>query len=110
MQSRIDIPALTGMRFVAAALVLISHLTWGLPNSLVTRLMEDCATDGMGLFFVLSGFVMWLNYARAIAAGRPGALYDFAVARFARLYPMYLAVTLVAIGAALALYGWPTVK
>ncbi len=59
---------------------------------------------------MLSGFVMWLNYAHPIAAGRAGVLREFAVARFARLYPMYLVVTLAAIGTAWALYGWPFVK
>jgi peptidoglycan/LPS O-acetylase OafA/YrhL len=64
----------------------------------------------MGLFFVLSGFVMWLNYAHPIAEGQPGALREFLLARFARLYPMYLVVILVGVGATWAFYGWPSVK
>jgi peptidoglycan/LPS O-acetylase OafA/YrhL len=45
----------------------------------------------MPLFFVLSGFVIHLNYARLFRNERPPrAMGEFLIARFARLYPLYL--------------------
>lgn len=117
MTSRLDIRALTGLRFVAAVLVLIAHVALAFPNvalafptSLLMRLLVGLASAGMSLFFVLSGFVMWLNYAHPIAARKPGAIRDFALARFARLYPMYLVVIAVAFSMAFLLHGWPLVR
>jgi peptidoglycan/LPS O-acetylase OafA/YrhL len=49
---------------------------------------------GMTLFFVLSGFVMWVNYAESFRERFWPSLWRFGVARFARLYPLYLAVLL----------------
>jgi peptidoglycan/LPS O-acetylase OafA/YrhL len=43
---------------------------------------------GMTLFFVLSGFVIHYNYNATIP--RPGGMRAFFVARFARLYPLYI--------------------
>ncbi len=87
-----QIQSLTGLRFVAAALVCISHAlpkmvqypTSPLWHSLVSTL----ATEGMTLFFVLSGFVVFYNYERSIRL--PGGLRNFVVARFSRLYPLYV--------------------
>jgi peptidoglycan/LPS O-acetylase OafA/YrhL len=45
---------------------------------------------GMTLFFVLSGFVIHYNYGGSIGTQKGGAVYSFAVARFARLYPLFL--------------------
>jgi peptidoglycan/LPS O-acetylase OafA/YrhL len=46
------------------------------------------------VFFVLSGFVLSLNYGGAISSGAIDAR-AFIVARFARLYPLFFATTLV---------------
>ncbi|HVH78730.1 MAG TPA: acyltransferase, partial [Stellaceae bacterium] len=46
---------------------------------------------GMTLFFVLSGFVIHYNYHRTVPASRTGVL-QFYIARFARLYPLFLIV------------------
>ena len=48
---------------------------------------------GMTLFFVLSGFVIHYNYCRTIP--KAGGVRAFAVARFARLYPLYIALFIV---------------
>lgn len=89
-----DIPALTGLRFVAAFAIVLDHL-WpvifkfdrlGVLNNAVHQL----AYVGMTLFFVLSGFIIHHNYADVVR--RPGGLWQFAVARFSRLYPLYLLV------------------
>ena len=51
----------------------------------------------MTVFFTLSGFVMWLNYAESISKGEDGAVRRFAVARIARLWPMYLLTFAIAV-------------
>ena len=51
------------------------------------------ANIGMTLFFVLSGFVIHYNYASSVSL--PGGIRAFFVARFARLYPLFLLVFVV---------------
>jgi peptidoglycan/LPS O-acetylase OafA/YrhL len=94
MSAHGDIPALTGLRFVAAFMVVVAHIAAHLPAGRLSGLLLELAFSGMMLFFALSGFVIWLNYAQSIALRRPGALWEFAGARFARLYPMYLVAIL----------------
>lgn len=55
--------------------------------------------NGVTLFFVLSGFVLAWNYATRFEGRVAGAtVWSFFVARFARVYPMYLvALALVAL-------------
>jgi hypothetical protein len=52
----------------------------------------------MTLFFVLSGFVIHYNYSEQIAEYRWRGTMNFFVARFARLYPLYI------VGIVLVLY------
>ncbi len=81
--------ALTGLRFAAAFGILLFHyggpLVAGLP-----QWVERVRIGGhiwVGLFYVLSGFVLaWANPEPMGAAERR----TFYVARFARLYPAYL--------------------
>src|SRR5262249_2161334 len=61
------------------------------PAGPVLSLMWALPGVGMTLFFVLSGFVIHLNYHGIVRAGRGGTA-DFFIARFARLYPMFLVV------------------
>jgi peptidoglycan/LPS O-acetylase OafA/YrhL len=110
MNSPKDIPALTGLRFIAAFMVLIAHGALALPTGSLPGLLVGLAPLGMVLFFVLSGFVIWLNYAQPIAAKKQAALRHFAIARFARLYPMYLVVVLLGLAITSAVYGIGEVK
>jgi len=92
---RPDVPALTGLRFLAAFSVLLAHgLSATLtndepPNGAVLWLME-ASGFGMTLFFVLSGFVIHYNYAGLVTDGRLRGVAAFFWARFARLYPLFL--------------------
>ena len=43
----------------------------------------------MTLFFVLSGFVIHYNYGASVGSLHARAVYSFAIARFARLYPLF---------------------
>jgi peptidoglycan/LPS O-acetylase OafA/YrhL len=86
------IPALDGLRFVAAFLVAGGHymrFEGGAPLSETIDLLTGL---GMTLFFVLSGFVIHYNYNTTIV--RPGGVRAFFVARFTRLYPLYIVLFL----------------
>ncbi len=48
----------------------------------------------MSLFFVMSGFIIHYNYFDKIAQFSWKNLYNFLIARFARLYPLFIALVL----------------
>jgi len=99
VKDRHFIGSLTGLRFVAAATVAIGHGSLSLRQDWLGQLVAQISSVGMTLFFVLSGFVLWFNYApRFRSEALSVTLREFAIARFARLYPMYLVVALGIIG------------
>jgi peptidoglycan/LPS O-acetylase OafA/YrhL len=103
---RID--ALTGLRFVAALGVFLSHLPGipGAPAHLQT--FVHAGYNGVTLFFILSGFVLAWNYDQRLGDRLTGrGLWSFAVARVARVYPLYLVALAVATGPLVAA-GEPT--
>lgn len=86
-----DIPGLTGLRGLAALLIVIHHvglLVLPLRGTVVGPALGKCGLLGMSIFFVLSGFVIHYNYAAKVVVGGRG-ISDFLIARFARLYPLY---------------------
>jgi peptidoglycan/LPS O-acetylase OafA/YrhL len=94
MRSANEIRSLTGLRGFAALYVVLFHYFFGVSstNAITTFLAHGyLAVD---LFFVLSGFVMALNYGHLFAAGPSlGAYATFLGRRLARIYPLYLAAT-----------------
>lgn len=88
--------ALDGLRFLAAFSILFGH-AW----TTIIQFKDYPAISsaggivslfGMPLFFVLSGFVIHYNYSNLFATMRPKwAIWEFLGARFARLYPLFLA-------------------
>ena len=91
------IASLDGLRFIAAGTVLFSHGYFFIllfqDNSSITAYNAPfvaLANIGMTLFFVLSGFVIHYNYGSSVSL--PGGVRAFFVARFARLYPLFLLV------------------
>jgi peptidoglycan/LPS O-acetylase OafA/YrhL len=83
--------ALTGVRGVAAWLVVFFHArpwTEGLFHPALLKVFSYgyLAVD---LFFMLSGFVIWHNYAQRLAAGGPRATRSFLWRRFARVWPLH---------------------
>jgi peptidoglycan/LPS O-acetylase OafA/YrhL len=84
---------------VAAVTVAVGHGSVALRHDWLAQLVAQISSIGMTLFFVLSGFVLWLNYASSFHS-KPffGAMREFAIARFARLYPMYAALVFVIVG------------
>jgi len=101
--SRPQIPALTGLRFFAAFFVLWGHsMDWLAPfkDSRIDTYLSFFAVPAMSLFFVLSGFVIHYNYRDLfLRSNFRRALFEFASARFARLYPLYFIALLIAISA-----------
>jgi peptidoglycan/LPS O-acetylase OafA/YrhL len=91
---RTDITSLTGLRGVAALWVVAYHLL--LPASLIQGGAARIAGRGylaVDIFFLLSGFVMALNYGARFRSGFDAAAFaDFLWRRFARLYPLYGAI------------------
>jgi peptidoglycan/LPS O-acetylase OafA/YrhL len=91
-----EIPALTGLRFLAAISVAISHGSSMIlkfePRDVVTGWLPMASAFGMTLFFVLSGFVIHYNYRRLVTARGWSGLGAFLWARFARLYPLFLLI------------------
>lgn len=81
------IKSLTGLRGYAALLVYIAHMYhfnyFGLPPW-VGSVLERLGPGGVSLFFVLSGFVLFINYPY-----KELKFKNFYVARFARIYPAY---------------------
>lgn len=107
--------ALTGIRLFAAIWIVLHHiqlahktrLAAAHPDAyaLVAPVLEQ-ANRGLDLFFLLSGYVLGLNYLE-----RLGGRFDLRAVghyfwlRVARIWPTYLALTLLA-GALVALRGW----
>jgi peptidoglycan/LPS O-acetylase OafA/YrhL len=88
------IPALTGLRFVAAIFVVLTHaMSTIVPvksdPSVFYLLVQNLYNLGMPLFFVLSGFVIHYGYGAYIKKHGMVGAYNFFVARFARLYPLF---------------------
>lgn len=90
---RPHLPALTSVRFFAALHVIIVH--FGLPTfSVGPWWLHEFAgrgSVGVSVFFTLSGFILAYTYA-----GRDAPMRQFWWARFARIYPVYLASLLFA--------------
>lgn len=89
------LPALTGLRFLAAFAVLVFHYSAPMRDRFPAplRMLVGHGAVGVPLFFVLSGFVLAYNYFPRARAGR-FARRAFWGARFARIYPVYLAALL----------------
>jgi peptidoglycan/LPS O-acetylase OafA/YrhL len=103
---RTEIRALTGLRGVAALLVALYHIN---PNLIAPTAAGRFVGKGylwVDLFFVLSGFLLAMNYAHRFAGGWSlGAWLDFLLHRLARIYPLYLALVAASLAYSLVLYG-----
>lgn len=91
---RARLPALTGVRIFAALAVYVNHIgaPEGAPEAL-TNFMNS-GYSGVTIFFVLSGFVLTINYFKQMRHPTSTGVYDYFVARFARVYPLYVLVLL----------------
>ncbi|WP_420134044.1 acyltransferase family protein [Rhodopseudomonas sp.] len=98
---RATIRSVQFLRFVAAAMVLIGHLQDALRRGRIPGLAPfDDPTglpwhSGVDIFFVISGFVMYMMAADQF--GHPGAAAAFIRRRLIRVAPLYWAFTLLAV-------------
>jgi peptidoglycan/LPS O-acetylase OafA/YrhL len=81
---KVELPALTGLRFVAAFSILFLHATEWTSRFNDTSIFDVAANMvgliGMPLFFVLSGFVIHYNYASSFRDRSYGsAVHNFLV-------------------------------
>ncbi len=94
-----------GLRALAALSVILTHVSFHYPPS-ANKLLNFITQNTIGppapsvmLFFMISGFVMYLPFATARLGGRrPPELVPYAIRRLARIVPAYwVALTIVSI-------------
>lgn len=88
------LPTLTGVRGIAALAVLFYHIRGAMGGFLPDRAIAWLAQGylAVDLFFVLSGFVLWWNYGAQFRDQGTRAAPRFIVRRFARIFPLHLAI------------------
>ena len=84
------LPALTGIRTLLAIFIILFHFTP--PHLGLLYPFIDNGYVFVGVFFLISGYVLTYNYADR---GKALVKRDFWLARFSRLYPVYLLVLLI---------------
>jgi peptidoglycan/LPS O-acetylase OafA/YrhL len=85
-------PALTGFRFLSALLVFVFHYNPFGQNTFIWGICNEMYI-GVGMFFVLSGFLITYNYYDTIKLD--GKYFrNYFIRRFARIYPIYFLLTL----------------
>ncbi len=92
MQIKPGIPSLTGIRGVAAILVVLHHIqgeapSFGFPAWKGNYLLRD-GFRGVDLFFMLSGFVLMYVHTNDFKAITLDGLRRFYILRFFRVYPL----------------------
>ncbi|WP_153797699.1 acyltransferase family protein [Foetidibacter luteolus] len=93
------IKPLTSLRFFFALLVFLHHIRFVHFSGVSGVIFGHVASEGfigVGFFFILSGFVLSLNYMDGIT-GKKITARQFWIARFARIYPLHLLTLLIAL-------------
>lgn len=100
-----DLKSLTSIRGIAAWLVVLYHVRSGIGGYTPEPVMNVLAKGylAVDLFFMLSGFVLWLNYAERLRAGGIEAAPGFYWRRVARVWPLHVFVLAGLVGFALVL-------
>lgn len=88
------IASLDGLRGMAAAAVVFSHLDLIFPP-LAPFMITGIGGRAVAIFFALSGFLMAYLYGDRPISRK--AVADFLVSRFSRIYPVYLVAVLVVV-------------
>jgi peptidoglycan/LPS O-acetylase OafA/YrhL len=86
------LPALTGIRTLLAIFIILFHFTP--PHLGLLYPFIDNGYIFVGVFFLISGYVLTYNYADR---GRSLSKREFWLARISRLYPVYLFVLLISL-------------
>lgn len=92
MQPKPAITSLTGIRALAAFLVLLLHADQNIPIGITYIGVVSRGYLGVDLFFLLSGFILTYVYfdSMGLPTGRTFAIFMWH--RFIRLYPVHIAV------------------
>lgn len=98
-----------GLRGLAAFSVLFHHVGTQVGGSGVAKAMSVAAEQGLTLFFVLSGFLLYQPFVKGVLEGQFPSVHRFFRNRVVRILPGYLAIfVLVAfVFGAAHLYGVP---
>jgi peptidoglycan/LPS O-acetylase OafA/YrhL len=104
-----DLPALTGIRGLAAWFVVLYHVRLGIAPWLPAPVNGLLAKGylAVDLFFMLSGFVLWLNYSKRMREEGWKAVPAYIGRRIARIWPLHLVIlgATAAFAAVLAAHG-----
>lgn len=95
----VEIPALTGIRAVAAFMVFLRHYPLFSPNSSIEIFLANLCNEfhtGVTLFFVLSGFLLAHLYYD-VATIKKSFLQHFYERRVVRIYPIFLLLSVAAL-------------
>jgi peptidoglycan/LPS O-acetylase OafA/YrhL len=89
---RADLPALTGIRGLAAWFVVLYHIRLGAAPHLPdwANFILSKGYLAVDLFFMLSGFVLWLNYSDRLRRNGLKAVPKYLGRRVARVWPLHL--------------------
>lgn len=90
-------PALTGLRALAAYLVFLHHYNPAPPGTLAHSLVNQ-GYVGVSIFFVLSGFLIYHRYAHAYLSQKNWSWRRYLLNRFAHIYPLYGLLLLLTVG------------
>jgi peptidoglycan/LPS O-acetylase OafA/YrhL len=100
-----SIDCLTGIRFFAAAWVVLTHFRVHVESLFPTwramRPFTESGFLGVDLFFILSGFIISLNYLDTFRSLRTSDYLRFLGMRLARIYPVHLVTMMVLLPAAI---------
>lgn len=101
--NRSELRPLTSLRGLAAWMVVLFHVRLAIAPSIGPAVMAVAAKGYLAVdfFFILSGFVLWLNYETRLRSGRLREWIDFLIRRLARIWPLH--ATMLGVAAALAL-------
>lgn len=89
-----NIDALTGLRGLAAWMVVLYHFREYTPRFMggAASLLIDHGYLAVDLFFILSGLVLYINYHHQFESVQARVATSFYFRRIARIYPLHLAV------------------
>jgi peptidoglycan/LPS O-acetylase OafA/YrhL len=89
--SRVKLDQLTSIRGIAAWWVVLFHFQALMSAAMPASFMKIISHGylAVDLFFILSGFVIYLNYHAKVFSGFPGSAIQFYTNRFSRIYPVH---------------------
>jgi peptidoglycan/LPS O-acetylase OafA/YrhL len=105
VSSRAHVDALTGIRGIAAWLVVFYHIRSAFTPSMPGWVIAIASKGylAVDLFFVLSGFVLWMTWEARLTTERWHAVSGFLRKRIARVWPLHAVILTATIALALIL-------